>query len=377
VSNTNTNVLPKMLAKGVLALRQQARGPSLVNRDYESIAAQKGNVINVPIPSAIAARAVTASVVMNSNVASAPTVALVTLDHWMEAPFEMTDNDFVSVVADFEVMQASEAIKSLANDADSYLYGKGVGVFGAVGVAGTTPSTIGTFSQARKLLNKQLAPVDGRFGILDPDSENALLTMSPILLAQERGDQGAVIGGTVGHKLGFDWYMDQNVSAFTPGTGWVTGWAISTNSAVVGQNTLTILNATASGTVLVGDIFTIGGAAQQYVITTAAQATATTGLAITFYPALAAGTATGVAITVIATAYVQNLAAHKNAFAWASRPLGGVFSAGNIFQAPTDPISGIALRLELSRQYKLDTYSFDYLAGAGLIRRELAVKILG
>jgi hypothetical protein len=56
-----------------------------------------GNVINVPIPSAIAARAVTPSVVMNSNVASAPTVALITLDHWMEAPFEYTDNDLASM----------------------------------------------------------------------------------------------------------------------------------------------------------------------------------------------------------------------------------------------------------------------------------------
>jgi hypothetical protein len=54
MANTITNVLPKMLAKGVLALRQNAVTPSLVNRDYESIAAGHGNVINVPIPSAIA-----------------------------------------------------------------------------------------------------------------------------------------------------------------------------------------------------------------------------------------------------------------------------------------------------------------------------------
>jgi hypothetical protein len=72
-----------------------------------------------------------------------------------------------------------------------------------------------------------------------------------------------------------------------------------------------------------------------------------------------------------------NLAAHRDAMAWTSRPLANVISAGNIFQAPTDPVSGIALRLEQSRQYKQDTWSYDYLAGAGVVRREFGCKILG
>ena len=85
----------------------------------------------------------------------------------------------------------------------------------------------------------------------------------------------------------------------------------------------------------------------------------------------------GAAITVIGTAYTVNLALHRDAMTWASRPLSGVFAAGNIFQSPTDPISGIALRLEISRQYKQETYSYDYLAGANIIRAALGCKILG
>jgi hypothetical protein len=49
----------------------------------------------------------------------------------------------------------------------------------------------------------------------------------------------------------------------------------------------------------------------------------------------------------------------------------------HVFQAPLDPVSGIALRLEISRQYKLETLSYDYLAGANIVRKELASKILG
>jgi hypothetical protein len=46
----------------------------------------------------------------------------------------------------------------------------------------------------------------------------------------------------------------------------------------------------------------------------------------------------------------------------------------HVFQAPLDDISGIALRLEISRQYKLETLSYDYLAGAGVVRRELGSR---
>lgn len=379
MANTITNVLPTMLANGVLALRQNAIMPRTVNRDYESIAAQRGNVVNVPIPSAITARAVTPSVTMNSNVDSAPTVALVTLDHWYEAPFQMSDSDAISVAAGFVPMQASEAIKALGNDADLFLWGRHIGFFGAVGTAGTTPfaSGVTNASSARTLLNRQLAPQDFRTALLDPSAEGNLLMASPILQADQRGDQGGVINGAIGHKLGFDWYMDQNITTYTPGTGWVTGFALSTVGAAVGDTTLNVINATASGTIKAGDIFTVGGGTQQYVIKTATTVSATVQVAVSFYPALVSAAATGVALTVIATAYVANLAYHRDAFAWASRPLGTGFAGGNVFQAPNDPVSGIALRLELSRQYKQETLSYDYLAGANFVRRELGVKILG
>jgi hypothetical protein len=379
VANTITNVLPKMLAQGVLALRQNAVTPRLVNRDYESTAAGKGNVVNVPIPSAIAARAVTPSVVMNSNVASAPTVALITLDHWYEAPFEVTDNDRLSVDETFFPMQASEAVKALANDADAYLLGKHVGFYGAAGTAGTTPfnGSLTVGGTARKLLNKQLAPMDQRFGIIDPDAEANFLLNANILQADQRGDQGGIIAGSIGTKLGIAWYMNQNVTSYTPGTGWVTGWALSTVALAAGDTTVNILNATASGTIKVGDIFTISGGSQQYVVTTAATASATVQVAISFTPAAASAATTGAAITVIGTAYVVNLVANKYALAWASRPLAGSLVDAHVFQAPVDPISGIALRLEISRQFKLETLSYDYLAGAGVVRRELGAKIFG
>jgi hypothetical protein len=164
---------------------------------------------------------------------------------------------------------------------------------------------------------------------------------------------------------------------YTPGTGWVTGYVLSTVAVAVGDVTANVLNATASGTIKVGDIFTVAGSTQQHVVTVAATASATVAVAIGFNPAIAAAAATGAALTVVATAYTQNLAFHRDAFAWASRPLMDIPMGGSQFMSVVDPLSGIALRLEVSRQNKQTSFSYDILGGANIIRPELAALVAG
>ena len=59
----------------------------------------------------------------------------------------------------------------------------------------------------------------GRVVILDPDAEANALGLSVFLKANERGDQQGVKEGVLGHLLGADWYMDQNVVTHSAGTG--------------------------------------------------------------------------------------------------------------------------------------------------------------
>lgn len=385
MANTLDEVIPKLLAQGLVALRQNAVMPRLVNRDYANMAAQKGAVINVPIPSAIAARDVTPSLTLITNTDSAPTAALVTLDFWKAASFHMSDKDMAEAMSGTIPMQASEAIKSLANAVDAYILAKHVGFYGAAGAAGTTPfnTSLTVAGNARKLLNKQLAPMDNRRAVLDPDAESNLLLNTNILQSEQRGDSAGIVEGSIGRKLGFDWFLDQNVTTYTPGTAWITGRTVATAGAVAGETTLAIKDnagTMAAGTVKIGDIFTLGGSSQQYVITTAiatVTALASTTFTISFYPALASAHASGAVVTVIGSAYTANLAFHRDAIAWASRPLGDIPAAGNLFSSAVDPVSGIALRLEVSRQNKQTTFEYDILGGANVVRREYGVKILG
>jgi hypothetical protein len=381
VSNTITNVLPKIMAQGLLALREHALLPRLVNNSYSDEASQRGNVINIPIPSALSVRTITPGVTQASNVDFSPTAALVTLDYWKESVFQLSDNDAVSVMNGVIPMQASEAVKALGNDIDKYIAGKHTGFFGLVGTAGSTPfnGSIADVATARKLLNMQLAPEGDRRAVLDPVAEAQLGQVPNVLQYDQRGDQGGIIRGSIGTKLGLDFYMDQNLSAvtYTPGTAWITGWTFDGSNAA-GVSTAAVVF-TNSGSVKIGDVFSLTSGGLGYVITAAATAVTSTTMNISFYPPLRTSVATGSALIIGAgaTAYTVNLVFHRDAFAWASRPLSGIAGYGNDMFAASDPISGVSLRLEHSRQYRQTTFAWDCLGGANVVRPEFGVKVKG
>lgn len=384
MANTLTNILPTLLAMGLKALRENAVMPRLVNRSYDSLAAQPGNVINVPTPSSISVRTPTAAVTWDSNQDFSPSTVAVTLDFWREASFHLSDSDFLSIERGYIPMQASEAIKALANAVDVYIIGKHTGIYGFAGseTGGTTPfsTNLNAAASARAVLNNQLAPLQDRRAVLSPLAEANLLKNSDILGVDKLGTNEQIIQGTISRRLGFDWFMDQNIPNFVCGTAACSGYIASTVSGVVGQSTINVINATASGALKVGDLFRFTGDPDGncYVLTTAvACVCATAATILTFTPALKTTVEIGATLIFVSGTYVANLAFHRDAFAWASRPLADVSGVGNTMQSMVDPVSGCALRIEVARQYKQVTYSYDILGGAALVRPALACKIIG
>jgi hypothetical protein len=397
LSNTLTNVIPQILAQALDTLRENAIMPRLVNSDLSSDAAEKGSTIDVPIASAITTRDVVPDQTA-TNVTISPTKVQVTLNQWKEAPFMLSDKDIGYAMDGTIPAQAEEAVKSLANTVDSFILSTLYNAtYNHAGTAGTTPfagaapvTTLAAFKTARTKLIKNLAPGSNRYVVLDPDAEANALTMSPFLKADERGDQGAIIAGQIGQKLGMQWWLDHNVPTHsTAGIVTAAGTAkapliavavpASTTSKALG---MALVSTTNVGSLAVGDLFTIeNNTAQQFVITAAVSSTTIangTTVTIAFEPALSVAASTTNAIT-FKTTHVANLLFHKSAMAFASRPLLGTSDPGlgSIFQSAIDPISGLALRLEVSRQNKMQTYSFDILYGGTAVRPELSARLLG
>jgi hypothetical protein len=386
MANSLTAVTPKLLALGLLALRQQSIMPRLVNRRYETLAGARGSTIDVPIPSAVAARDVAPAQVPPAPVDSTPTSVGITLDFWKEAPFFLTDKDVMEADGGILPMQASESIKSLANAVDQFILGlyRGDrnpaerGIFNIAGAAATTPFATDTtaFKNARKLLNKETAPLTDRFVVLDADAEANAFDLGRFAEIDKAGMGGTIQTGRLGERYGANWFLDQNVRTHTSTP--LSGGATTVNGAhAVGVATVSIAKATASTPLVRGDILTFSGDTNTYVVL--ADVTLAVGNTnVSIYPGLRVSKAGGETVTLTAT-HVVNILSHRDAIAFASRPLADVVdpALGGIVLSEVDPISGLALRLEITRQHRQVQYSYDILCGGELIRPEFACRIMG
>lgn len=381
MANNIAVVVPRLLAQGLLALRQQAIMPRLVNNGYSAMAGERGSTIEIPIPSAVAATAVTPDFTAPAGSDIVPTKAVIQMTQWYEAAFTLSDSEQMQVMEGTIPMQASEAVKALANNVDTYILNCAKQVFNTAGTAGTTPfaTDLSAYFTARKKLNNEAAPVDDRRVVMDANAESNALANPQFLNFYQAGSTQAVQEGQIGRKVGADWYLDQNVPTFTAGA-WGGAPVVAGGTGTLGATVISVSGLTASQAFAnVGDVINFAGSTQDYVVTAAdAAATAGGAASVTIYPPLRSTVANGAAITKKAS-HVMNLAFHRDAFAFVSRPLLslGQSDLGVIQQSAVDPVSGLTLRLEVSRQYKRIRWSFDILYGAACIRPELAARILG
>lgn len=372
MANSLDNAIPKILAMGMMALRENTVMPRLVNTDYQGQAAQKGSTIDVVIPSAVPASPVIPGLTTPAGTAVEPTKVPIPLTNWYEAGFEMTDKDLAEVEAGILPMQISEAVKSLANEVDRSILALYKKVYGVAGVPGTTPFQDTTFeaTEARKVLNRQLAPPQDRRIVLDVEADANATGLPTFQNVNQAGSDSVMREGMIGRKLGFDWYMNQNVPTHTAGTA--TSYQVNDAAHAAGTKAVTVN--TGTGIPAVGDIFLVAGDPQTYVVTGSTGSPNIS--AIQFEPAAKTAFADDAAITIVAS-HVANLAFNRFAFALASRPLLDVDPLGNRIMSMSDPISQLTMRLEISRLYKQTRWSFDILWGVGCPRPELAVRIAG
>lgn len=383
MANTLDNIMPKILARGLLALREQAVMPRLVNGDYSTEAAERGDTIDVPIPTAQVASAVTPSNTPPAPADKTPGKVQVSLNQWYKTNFHMSDKDMNEVDrnAHFMPMQVSESIRALANVVNENIFANYVDVYGYTGTAGTTPfaSTVAAATNGRKVLNNQRAPRSMRRGVLDYDAEANALALSPFADAEKTLSSDVKIEGEIGRKYGIDWVADDAVPTHTAGSLQSYGGLVGSTTAA-GGSTLDIESASSTGHLKAGDIFTIAGQSQTYVVDAAVSAIASgTAKAVTIKPALQAIATAAAAITIKAS-HVVNMVFHRDAFAFANRPLVANtqdLQLGSRIMSMTDPQTGITLRLEVSRQYKQVVWEFDILWGSKLVRPELAARIAG
>lgn len=251
----------------------------------------------------------------------------------------------------------------------------------------------------RKILQDSLTPLDTRTANLDGQQMVDLVTDSKSLFNNQSEIARQYMEGYVGRALGFDFMENSLWPAHTRG-GMNTASTVDTrtsNIALDGTAYSQLTMASGSGTMVVGDVFTIAnvfkvhpeskastGINQQFVVT---EANAGGAVAVKFSPSIIAGgakqnvviptTSATAAITVLGTASGADntgLLYHKDAFTFATAdltmPSGVDFSARKV-------LDGISMRVV--RQYDINSDKFpcriDVLYGYKTVRPQLAVRL--
>jgi hypothetical protein len=374
MSNNLANVVPTILKYGLTALRENAVLARYVTTDFSTEVAAKGKVIGIPISTSMAATNVTPGTPATTDIV--PGVANIELSNWKEVGFLLSDKEIKEIDENAMLVgQASEAIKSLANAVEKTIIAQGLNFYGMAGATGVTPfaSTPAELISARALMGKQLAPMNDRVFALDSAAAAKALGLSLFTQAYSTGDN-TLKTGVMGNRFGFDFVENQNIegNVLTKGSGALTAYIVNNASFAIGATSVAVTAGT--GNIVVGEVFTVAGDTQQYVVTEAYAGGAGT---VKFYPAAKVAWANSAIIT-LQSAYAQmNLCWQKGAIGLATRPLDTPDGLGVISSSAVDPISGLTLRLEVQRTYKQTRWSWDILWGVGTIQRERGVRLLG
>ncbi len=380
--NTLTAIIPSIIANGLPVLREAAVMPQLVTTDFRNEVAEKGQTITFPFASAITAGDVTPAATPVDPTALTAAARSLTLSSWKYASFKLSDKQMSEINdSDWVRMQTDEAMRALAYQINSDVFLLYKDVYGYAGTAATNPfaTNVNPVNALSKVMTRNKCPLPRRNLVLDVGAEEAAKNLTAFNAAYSAGDQGIIVDGALGRRLGYNMFVDQQVPTHTAGT--ITTGLITKASTVVAIGLKTLVGTTAASTgacaLVVGDVIAIAGHTTTYVVTaTATQASAATDVTITIEPGLEVALAGSEAITVKAS-HVVNLGFDPLAFGLAFRPM-AIGTIPNGFRSVVvDQATKIPVNLEITYQYHQWVWEFSVLYGKVTLQAARAARLAG
>ena len=268
--------------------------------------------------------------------------------------------------------QIQQAIRTLVNEIESDLAGLHAYASRAAGTAATTPfGTANDYTGAsltRKILADNGCPMSDLQLVIDTTAGANIRGKQAA--AADAGGDSILRQGVLMDINGF--MVRESAQVKAPTAGSVSG-TLASLARAVGTTSLTT-SADYTSTLLAGDVITIAGDTNQYVITSISASAITIGA-----PGLMQATTTGTkAITVVATAR-RNMGFHRSAIVLAHRlpalPDGGDLAVDR--RTVTDPRSGLSFEVAMYPQYRQMQYEISCAWGVKLVKPEHCALLLG
>lgn len=311
-----------------------------------------------------------------------------------------TSAEFALSLDEFKARYIDPAASQLAAtiDADVASVYKWIG--NSVGTPGATPATSQVILSGQQLLDEMAAPREGRFAVINPAANAALVEGTKGLFNPTGTISKQYNTGNMGSALGLPFDMSQSINNFTTGSRAASGHSVSATVSSQGATTIALTTAGATDTFKQGDVFTVDdcyavnpqtrqstGSLQQFCVladATASGSAVTLTVAPIYTSSVALATVDsfptfGKAVVfrgAASTGYPQNLILHPDAvtFATADLVLPKGIDMGSRAQA-----DGISIRI--IRDYDIGTdrleTRLDVLYGFAVQRDALACRLWG
>jgi hypothetical protein len=395
----NTLITPTMVTRESLrVLHQKLNFISNVTRDYDDRFAQDGAKIGdtVKIRNPNQYTVSTGAALSAQDTTETTTDLRITTQKHVDLSF--TSQDLTLSIDEFSERYIEPAMSVLGANIEADALSMFKDVYQQVNNQGSA-ATFAKFLAGRKKLVDALAPVNDRCVILNTQDNVDMVDALKGLFNDQKSLSKQYREGMLGRTAGFDFYENTLLPAFTPG-GWNGSYTTDTRTSALatdGTAYSSITVASGSGTMVVGDVFTIAnvfrvhpetkvstGVLHQFVVTTANAGGAGS---VAISPSIILGgakqnvtipTTSATAALVFAgtasTAHGVSLAFQKGAFAFATADL--IMPKGVDFAA-RDNQDGIAMRVV--RQYDINSDKMpcriDVLYGFKTLRAQLATRI--
>lgn len=387
MANNLQKVFPQILTEALSVLRESSLMPSLVNTSYSDEAAKKGDKIDIPLHLETGTQPVVPGAVSNFTPDTEMASESILLNEWEEAAFFLTDKDLNEIMDGIPNGVIQTKARALANFVNLKLLGLYKKAWNYHGTAGVTPFATdhSAAAQVGAVLFDNLAPDENYKIVLDSQAYANAIALPAFAYYLNSGDTNAMSRGRLGEKYGLDWYRDNHMRSIFHTAGTLSGATTSAAPVAtvpapieISRGTVTC-TATNGQTVKEGDIFTVAGDAQTYVVKANATA-AGSAVTIQFAPAPKVQWTTGSAVTLKAS-HANNLVFHPQALALAMRPyVGDQYAAelkSSMKMTMVDPVSGIPMLLTVKEEHYRMRWSLSILFGFDVIRPQWLLRLAG
>ena len=276
----------------------------------------------------------------------------ITEQRGVQIPYTGEDVRFLDGGAGYETVygaQIQQAMRTLVNEMEADLAGEAYkNASRAVGTAGTTPfgSNFNAVAEARQILADNGMPVnDGRTSlVVNTAAGTNLRNLASLQQVNTAGGDDLLRRGELLNLQGVSLKESGQVISHTKGTG--TSYLLNDASSAVGDTTIAADGG--SGTILAGDIITLAGDTNNYVVNTALSG----GSLVIGDTGLRAAAADNAAITV-GNNYTANVMMHQAGLELAMRapakPVGG--DAAEDTLVVQDPTSGLVFEVAVYKGF--------------------------